>query len=221
MAASTMSSASRSKLDTESSQRSDGRPRKTRVLDGSSYCHRLSTSRVRILHSRPARLPTTSAGRELAPALLQPLHDRHRPLIAARIARAQSRLPFVTLAVGRSSSAAGSATVSSAASRRTSTSRSSACRPIGFGSLLERLGRVETVGESFQVFKMGDIDVSLPRRESKSGRGHRGFDVSGDPDHEPDRRRPPPRLHHQRHLLGSAGRTRTPSMLIRSGAAAT
>ncbi|MGB7218407.1 MAG: hypothetical protein WBD07_06320 [Vicinamibacterales bacterium] len=47
--------------------------------------------------------------------------------------------------------------------------------------LLESLGRVETVGESFQVFKAGDIDVSLPRRESKSGRGHRGFDVAGDP----------------------------------------
>jgi tRNA nucleotidyltransferase (CCA-adding enzyme) len=50
-------------------------------------------------------------------------------------------------------------------------------------SLLERLfGRVQTVGESFQVFKAADIDVSLPRRESKSGRGHRAFDVSGDPD---------------------------------------
>src|SRR5438093_1173520 len=48
-------------------------------------------------------------------------------------------------------------------------------------ALLESLGRVETVGESFQVFKAGDVDVSLPRRESKSGRGHRGFDVSGDP----------------------------------------
>src|SRR6266576_1685332 len=48
-------------------------------------------------------------------------------------------------------------------------------------ALLESLGRVETVGESFQVFKAGDIDVSLPRRESKSGRGHRGFDVAGDP----------------------------------------
>jgi tRNA nucleotidyltransferase (CCA-adding enzyme) len=48
--------------------------------------------------------------------------------------------------------------------------------------LLERLfGRVETVGESFQVFKAGGIDVSLPRRESKAGRGHRGFEVSGDP----------------------------------------
>jgi len=48
-------------------------------------------------------------------------------------------------------------------------------------ALLEALGRVETVGESFQVYKFGDIDVSLPRRESKSGHGHRGFDVTGDP----------------------------------------
>src|SRR6185295_15428423 len=47
--------------------------------------------------------------------------------------------------------------------------------------VLESLGRVEAVGESFQVYKVGDIDVSLPRRESKSGRGHRGFDVTGDP----------------------------------------
>jgi tRNA nucleotidyltransferase (CCA-adding enzyme) len=48
--------------------------------------------------------------------------------------------------------------------------------------ILESLGRVETVGGSFQVYKTGDIDVSLPRRESKSGRGHRGFEVTGDPD---------------------------------------
>ena len=48
-------------------------------------------------------------------------------------------------------------------------------------AILESFGRVETVGESFQVFKSGGIDVSLPRRESKSGRGHRGFEVSGDP----------------------------------------
>ena len=48
-------------------------------------------------------------------------------------------------------------------------------------ALLEAMGRVETVGESFQVFKAGDIDVSLPRRESKAGRGHKGFAVTGDP----------------------------------------
>src|SRR5262245_15598940 len=47
--------------------------------------------------------------------------------------------------------------------------------------ILESFGRVEAVGESFQVYKVGDIDVSLPRRDSKSGRGHRGFVVVGDP----------------------------------------
>jgi tRNA nucleotidyltransferase (CCA-adding enzyme) len=48
-------------------------------------------------------------------------------------------------------------------------------------AILEALGRVEAVGESFQVYKLGDIDVSLPRRESKTGRGHKGFHVVGDP----------------------------------------
>jgi tRNA nucleotidyltransferase (CCA-adding enzyme) len=48
--------------------------------------------------------------------------------------------------------------------------------------ILESFGRVEAVGESFQVYKVGDLDVSLPRRDSKAGRGHRGFVVVGDPD---------------------------------------
>ena len=48
-------------------------------------------------------------------------------------------------------------------------------------SLLERFGRVDAVGEQFTVFKVNGIDVALPRRESKTGRGHRGFDVQGDP----------------------------------------
>jgi tRNA nucleotidyltransferase (CCA-adding enzyme) len=47
--------------------------------------------------------------------------------------------------------------------------------------LLSRFGPVNTVGESFTVFKVGAIDVSLPRRDSKTGRGHRGFAVEGDP----------------------------------------
>jgi tRNA nucleotidyltransferase (CCA-adding enzyme) len=47
--------------------------------------------------------------------------------------------------------------------------------------LLARFGAVNTVGESFTVFKVGGIDVSLPRRDSKTGRGHRGFAVDGDP----------------------------------------
>jgi tRNA nucleotidyltransferase (CCA-adding enzyme) len=47
--------------------------------------------------------------------------------------------------------------------------------------VLARFGSVNTVGESFTVYKVGDLDVSLPRRESKVGRGHRGFEVVGDP----------------------------------------
>ena len=49
-------------------------------------------------------------------------------------------------------------------------------------SLLERLGPVNTVGESFTVYKLGALDVSLPRTDSKVGPGHRGFEVRGDPD---------------------------------------
>lgn len=48
-------------------------------------------------------------------------------------------------------------------------------------TLLARFGPVNTVGESFTVYKVADLDVSLPRRESKVGRGHRGFEVVGDP----------------------------------------
>jgi tRNA nucleotidyltransferase (CCA-adding enzyme) len=54
--------------------------------------------------------------------------------------------------------------------------------PAALRTRLERLfGRVETVGESFQVYKAGGLDVSLPRRESKAGRGHKAFEVRGDP----------------------------------------
>jgi tRNA nucleotidyltransferase (CCA-adding enzyme) len=48
-------------------------------------------------------------------------------------------------------------------------------------SLLDAFGRVDAVGESFTVYKVGGLDVALPRRESKVGRGHRGFEVRGDP----------------------------------------
>jgi tRNA nucleotidyltransferase (CCA-adding enzyme) len=53
--------------------------------------------------------------------------------------------------------------------------------------LLASFGGVEPVGNSFPVYKVvsGDdgsqLDVALPRRESKSGRGHKGFAVHGDP----------------------------------------
>ena len=72
-------------------------------------------------------------------------------------------------------------------------------------SVLESIARVNTVGEHFSVYKLVfqrrvqspancagsktpdendervEINVSIPRRESKSGRGHRGFVIEGDP----------------------------------------
>jgi len=53
--------------------------------------------------------------------------------------------------------------------------------PDALRPLLEQIGRVDAVGESFSVYKVAGLDVSLPRRESKTGRGHKGFHVDGDP----------------------------------------
>jgi tRNA nucleotidyltransferase (CCA-adding enzyme) len=47
--------------------------------------------------------------------------------------------------------------------------------------ILAAFGAVNAVGESFTVYKVAGIDVALPRRESKVGSGHRGFEVRGDP----------------------------------------
>jgi tRNA nucleotidyltransferase (CCA-adding enzyme) len=55
-------------------------------------------------------------------------------------------------------------------------------------AVLSRSGRVDTVGQAFRVYKLsglpgvaGAVDVSLPRRDSKAGPGHRGIAVVGDP----------------------------------------
>ena len=72
--------------------------------------------------------------------------------------------------------------------------------PSRLRQVLEQIGRVSAVGDKFSVYKQVfipggitktdeearvrercEIDVSLPRRESKSGRGHRGFVIEGDP----------------------------------------
>jgi tRNA nucleotidyltransferase (CCA-adding enzyme) len=64
--------------------------------------------------------------------------------------------------------------------------------PARLRELLKQLGNVNTVGEHFSVYKLVvrnqsndldrvEIDVSIPRRESKSGQGHRGFLIEGDP----------------------------------------
>lgn len=48
--------------------------------------------------------------------------------------------------------------------------------------IINEFGEVNAVGEAFTVYKVGqNLDVSLPRRERKTGKGHRGFTVEGDP----------------------------------------
>ncbi len=55
--------------------------------------------------------------------------------------------------------------------------------PVKLREILNGFGEVNAVGEAFTVYKVGqDLDVSLPRRERKTGRGHRGFIVEGDKD---------------------------------------
>ena len=56
---------------------------------------------------------------------------------------------------------------------------------LGYDQILGALANshhVGLVGQSFGVVKVdNEIDVSIPRRESKMGVGHRGFDVRSDP----------------------------------------
>lgn len=62
--------------------------------------------------------------------------------------------------------------------------------PDALAALLRRCGTLNTVGARFTVHKLslaradgsqGVLDVSIPRRDSKIGVGHRGFEVTGDP----------------------------------------
>ncbi len=61
--------------------------------------------------------------------------------------------------------------------------------PDALQTLCEKFGRVHLVGQQFAVLHLsteaGNLEVSLPRRESKTGPGHRGFAVSADPHMEP------------------------------------
>jgi tRNA nucleotidyltransferase (CCA-adding enzyme) len=55
--------------------------------------------------------------------------------------------------------------------------------PSRLRDLLDAFGTVNVVGEAFTVYKLGGhLDVSLPRRERKTGRGHRAFFIEGDPE---------------------------------------
>jgi len=54
--------------------------------------------------------------------------------------------------------------------------------PENLREILESYGEVKVVGEAFSVYKLGEhLDVSIPRRERKIGKGHRGFAIEGDP----------------------------------------
>lgn len=56
--------------------------------------------------------------------------------------------------------------------------------------ILSRYGKVSVVGQSFGVIKLqtseGDYDFSLPRKDSKIGEGHKGFNVKVDSDLTPE-----------------------------------
>ncbi len=54
-------------------------------------------------------------------------------------------------------------------------------------ALLDEFGTINIVGDQFTVAKLTnpetghDLDFSIPRRDSKTGAGHKGFQVTGDP----------------------------------------
>ena len=59
----------------------------------------------------------------------------------------------------------------------------------GLRKALQSVGRLDVVGAAFAVYKVsglagvaGAVDVSLPRRDSKVGPGHRGIAATGGPD---------------------------------------
>jgi tRNA nucleotidyltransferase (CCA-adding enzyme) len=74
-------------------------------------------------------------------------------------------------------------------------------QPEELRKLLRRFGHVDCVGESFRVYKLSwheqrsrggadaadsareryELDVSIPRRDRKTGEGHKGFEIEGDP----------------------------------------
>lgn len=59
-------------------------------------------------------------------------------------------------------------------------------QPPKLREVLDRFGNVNVVGEAFSVYKLDqEIDVSIPRRDRKSGKGHRGFVIEGDPEMTP------------------------------------
>ncbi len=58
-------------------------------------------------------------------------------------------------------------------------------QPAQIKEIASGIGQVDEVGEAFAVLKLRvgnvELDISLPRRESKTGAGHRDFSISADP----------------------------------------
>ena len=56
-------------------------------------------------------------------------------------------------------------------------------------AILSKVGKTDLVGRSFAVVKLwskgAEYDFSVPRTETKSGQGHRGFDIETDPNLDP------------------------------------
>ena len=48
-------------------------------------------------------------------------------------------------------------------------------------TVLAQHGEINLVGQSFGVYKLGNIDISIPRKDSKTGTGHKEFSISQDP----------------------------------------
>ena len=63
-------------------------------------------------------------------------------------------------------------------------------KPDALKATLGEVGKTEFVGRHFGVFKLWagelEIDVAMPRSESKSSSGHRGFDIEIDPNLPPE-----------------------------------
>src|SRR3989338_1264447 len=58
-------------------------------------------------------------------------------------------------------------------------------QPDDLEKLVQKFGKVDSVGKAFGILKITDgnmdIDVSIPRRDSKVHEGHKGFQVDTDP----------------------------------------
>ena len=131
----------------------------------------------------PSTLMCLTASPRMSPCKLKVWRAPRGRLIprTSRRKRRASRSMFASAADGRWPLAASCAIDCWGGGPRTSTSRCSASPRSSCRRCCSELGRVEPVGQAFPVFKLGAIDVALPRRESKTGRGHKGFAVEGDP----------------------------------------